>query len=82
MPSWAIAILLIVGLGLSAAPGGRLHGALRRDPAENDGASDAGSLVTVALIFDLDQPRSGLIQVPQAPMDRVADAILRAPSAP
>src|SRR5215469_685965 len=35
--------------------------------------------LAIALIVELDVPWSGLIRVPQAPMDRVADEILSAP---
>lgn len=37
--------------------------------------------LAITLIFELDQPRSGLIQVPQAPLDRLAASILAAPAA-
>jgi purine-cytosine permease-like protein len=37
--------------------------------------------LTITLIVELDEPRSGLIRVPQTPFDRTADAILSAPVA-
>ena len=60
----------LTGYGLRA--GGHRHG-----------IASAGLFVAVALIIslivELDEPRTGFIQVPQAPFDRAADAILRAP---
>lgn len=35
--------------------------------------------LTITLIVELDEPRGGLIRVPQAPFDRAANAILSAP---
>ena len=45
--------------------------------------ASSGLFISVALImtliFELDEPRTGLIRVPQTPMERVASAILSAP---
>jgi hypothetical protein len=70
LASFALATAAIMGYGLAA--GGRRHR-----------VASSGLFVLVALaialIVDLDQPRSGLITIVQTPLDRAAASILGPP---
>jgi hypothetical protein len=71
----AVAVIAAVITGYGLAAGGHRHW-----------VASAGLFTAVALamtlIFELDQPSSGLIRVPRTPLDRVAQAMLSAPAAP
>ena len=68
----AIVSALTTGYGLAAAG--------HRHRLASIGLFVAVAL-TMTLIFELDEPRTGLIVVPQAPMEHIANSILAAPPA-
>ncbi len=68
----AIIAATITGYGLAAG---------RHRHRATSSAFFVSAAVVITLILELDQPRSHLIGVPQAPIDRVADAILKTPIA-
>lgn len=73
---WTLAVVAVIAsmlTGYGLAAGRHRH----RIAA---GAFFLAVALTITLIVELDQPRGGLIQVPQTPFDRVADAILSAPT--
>jgi len=73
--------LVLVAVIAAAITGYGLAAGRHRHLITSSGFFIAAAL-TITIIIELDQPRSGLIRVPQTPIDRVADTILNAPAAP
>ena len=71
----AVAFISAILTGYGLATGRRRH------RLASTGLFIAAALA-ITLIIELDEPRGGLIRVPQAPLDRVADSILNAPATP
>jgi hypothetical protein len=73
--------LVLVAVIAAAITGYGLAAGRHRHLVTSSGFFVAAAL-TITLIIELDQPRGGLIIVPQTPIDRVADTILNAPAPP
>ncbi|HSZ52190.1 MAG TPA: hypothetical protein VK801_11505 [Caulobacteraceae bacterium] len=79
VPSPVLWVLVVVGLITAALTGYGLASGRHRHRFASAGLFVAAALA-ITLIFELDEPWTGLIQVSQAPLDRVAASILSAPS--
>jgi hypothetical protein len=78
VPDSVLAALVIVAAIAAAVTGYGLEASGRRHLLASAGLFAAASLI-IALIIELDEPRTGLIRVPQAPFERVAATMLNAP---
>jgi hypothetical protein len=72
---WTLVIVAVI----AAALAGYALAAGRRPHRVASGSLFLAMALAITLIIELDDPRHGFIKVPQAPFDRVADAILSAP---
>ncbi len=77
VPTPVLVALLIVAAVAAAITGYGLAAGGSRHLVASVGLFAAASLI-IALIIELDEPRTGLIQVSQAPFERVAASILNA----
>jgi hypothetical protein len=78
VPPPVLWVVVAVGVIAAVLTGYGLGAARHRHGLASAGLFVAAALA-ITLIFELDQPRSGLIRVPQAPFDRVAASILAGP---
>jgi hypothetical protein len=78
VPDPVLAALVIVAAIAAAVTGYGLEAGGRRHLVASAGLFAAASLI-IALIVELDEPRTGLIRVPQGPFERVAATMLNAP---
>src|ERR1700722_5027899 len=78
VPPPVVWTLVIVAIFAAASTGYGLAAAGHRHRLASSGLFISVALI-MTLIFELDEPRTGLIRVPQTPMERVASAILSAP---
>lgn len=79
VPPAVLWTLVLVAIIAAAVTGYGLAAGRHRHLATSSALFVAVALV-ITLIIELDQPRSGLIRVPETPIDRVADMILNAPA--
>jgi cellobiose-specific phosphotransferase system component IIC len=75
VPAPVLWTLVLVALVVAAITGYALAAGQHRHRIAS-GALFFAVAAMIGLIFEFDQPRTGLIRVPQAPIERVADAIL------
>jgi hypothetical protein len=75
VPPAVLWTLVLVAIIAAAITGYGLAAGRHRHLATSSALFVAAALI-ITLIIELDAPRSGLIRVPQAPIDRVADTIL------
>jgi cellobiose-specific phosphotransferase system component IIC len=79
VPPPVVWTLVVVAVFAAASTGYGLAAAGHRHRLASSGLFISVALI-MTLIFELDEPRTGLIRVPQAAMERVASAILGAPA--
>ena len=72
---WTLVIVAVI----AAALAGYALAAGKHPHRVASGSLFVAMALTISLIIELDLPRSGFIQVPQAPFERTAAAILAAP---
>jgi hypothetical protein len=78
VPPLVLCTLVVVAV-IAAALAGYALAAGRHPHRVASGGLFVAMALTITLIIELDLPRSGFIQVPQAPFERTAAAILSAP---
>lgn len=78
VPGPVLMTLVLVGLIAAALTGYALAASQRRHLVASSGLFVAAALI-ITLIIELDEPRTGLIRVSQAPFERMAATILSAP---